>query len=232
VSEKVTIAEAIRELRGQLIKAMSEGEKERIRFRPTSVELELAITFTREAEADGKVGVWAILDLSAKAKFGDQKTHKVKLILEPVQPVALHQPVTSPAASAVEKLETLGTSSQLTMKSMSPRVLDSLRPAENPEFTEVILRLPASADAKAQLLHPTALNTLSQATGAVGNEAGSAFQTGAINFESASDAFTSVVSGIIQNPEDPRHQVLREIFIESLAKNDSTRVDEDGEQSA
>ena len=81
---KVTLAEAIRELRAQLLEATTGGEGAPIRFVPKSAELELAITFDVEAEAGGGFKVFSLIDLSGKAKRADQNTHTVKLTLEPV----------------------------------------------------------------------------------------------------------------------------------------------------
>lgn len=81
---RVTLAQAIRELRAQLMEAATEGEGIAIRFVPKSVEVELGITFSVEAEAGGGFRLLSLIDLSGKAKIGDQSTHKVKLTLEPV----------------------------------------------------------------------------------------------------------------------------------------------------
>ncbi|TDH61129.1 hypothetical protein E2C06_18680 [Dankookia rubra] len=85
MSEKITIAEAIRELRSQLETAMTEGAGQRIRFKPANLELELSIAFSREGEAGGKVTAWTIFEASGRAKVGDQSTHRVKLVLQPVE---------------------------------------------------------------------------------------------------------------------------------------------------
>jgi NTP-dependent ternary system trypsin peptidase co-occuring protein len=81
---RITLARAIRELRTQLAEAAVEGEKAAIRFVPKSVEVELGITFEAEAEAGGGFKLFSLIDLSAKAKAGQESTHKVKLMLEPV----------------------------------------------------------------------------------------------------------------------------------------------------
>jgi hypothetical protein len=81
---RVTLAQAIRELRWQLVEAATEGEGSPIRFVPKSVEVELSITFDVEAEAGGGFKLLSLIDLSAKAKAGKESSHKVKLTLEPV----------------------------------------------------------------------------------------------------------------------------------------------------
>jgi hypothetical protein len=83
---KVTLAEAIRELRAQLLEAAAGGEGSSLRFVAKSAELELGITFDVEAEAGGGFKLLSLIDLSGKAKRQDESTHKVKLTLEPVGP--------------------------------------------------------------------------------------------------------------------------------------------------
>lgn len=51
--EKVTIAQASREPRAQLVEMATEGEGEAIRFIPKSVEVELGIKFDVQSEAGG-----------------------------------------------------------------------------------------------------------------------------------------------------------------------------------
>jgi hypothetical protein len=81
---RVTLAQAIRELREQLVEASMEGEGSTIRFVPKSVDVELGIIFNVEAEAGGGFKLFSLVDLSGKAKTGNESTHKVKLTLEPV----------------------------------------------------------------------------------------------------------------------------------------------------
>jgi hypothetical protein len=82
----VTLVEAIRELRAQILQAATEGEGAPIRFVPDTVEVELGVTFEIQAEAGGGFKLLSLIDLSGKAKVDDQSTHKVKLILKPVGP--------------------------------------------------------------------------------------------------------------------------------------------------
>ena len=83
---RVTIAQAIRELRAQLVESATEGEGTAIRFVPKSVEVELGISFDVEAEAGGGFKLFSLIDLSGKAKTGNESTHRVKLTLEPISP--------------------------------------------------------------------------------------------------------------------------------------------------
>jgi|HubBroStandDraft_6_1064221.scaffolds.fasta_scaffold1292096_2 hypothetical protein len=81
---KVTLAEAIHELRKQILTAVSEGADQPIRFMPETVEIELGISFDVEAEAGGGFKLFSLVDLSGKTKVADQSTHKVKMVLKPV----------------------------------------------------------------------------------------------------------------------------------------------------
>jgi hypothetical protein len=81
---EITLADAIRELRTQLVEAAAGGEGSPIRFVPKTAEVELGITFRVEAEAGGGFKLFSLVDLSGKAKGGSESTHKVKLTLEPV----------------------------------------------------------------------------------------------------------------------------------------------------
>jgi hypothetical protein len=81
---RVTLAQAIREVRAQLVEAAAEGQGAAIRFIPKSVEVELGITFDVEVEAGGGFKLFSLVDFSGKVKRGDESTHKVKLTLDPV----------------------------------------------------------------------------------------------------------------------------------------------------
>ena len=83
MAENVTVADAIKQLRAQLEDAQREGVGKDLRFVAKSVEVELGIVFKIEVEGGIGVKAW-FLDISCKAKAGDETTHKVKLVLEPV----------------------------------------------------------------------------------------------------------------------------------------------------
>jgi hypothetical protein len=93
VAGNVTIAEAVEQLRTQLAEAQvqlakvqREGSSGKdLRFLTKSVEVELAVVFKTEVEGGVGVKAW-FLDVSGKTKGGDETTHRVKLVLEPVGP--------------------------------------------------------------------------------------------------------------------------------------------------
>jgi hypothetical protein len=83
MADNVTVADAIKQLRAELENAQREGIDKDLRFLTKSVEVELAIVFKTETEGGAGVKAW-FLDVSGKAKAADETTHKVKLVLEPV----------------------------------------------------------------------------------------------------------------------------------------------------
>jgi hypothetical protein len=82
MAENVTVADAIEQLRAQIEEAQRKGQKSNLRFLAKTVEIELGIVFKREIEGNAGVRAW-FLDLSGKAKAGNEATHKIKLVLEP-----------------------------------------------------------------------------------------------------------------------------------------------------
>ena len=85
MTDDVTVADAIKQLRAQLEEAQREGAGKKLGFLMKNIELELGIIFKSEKEGSGVVRSW-FLDISGKTKTGGETTHKVKLALEPVGP--------------------------------------------------------------------------------------------------------------------------------------------------
>jgi hypothetical protein len=85
MANDVTVADAIKQLRAQLEEAQQEGAGKSLRFVAKSVEVELSIVFKSEIEGKAGVKAW-FLDISGKAKAGDETTHKVNLVFQPVGP--------------------------------------------------------------------------------------------------------------------------------------------------
>jgi len=81
---RITVEEAITDLREQLQRAAVAGANAPIRFVPKTVEVELCIAVNREMEGKASGGLWSLIDISGKTKIGDEATHKIKLVLEPV----------------------------------------------------------------------------------------------------------------------------------------------------
>jgi hypothetical protein len=83
MTDRVTIADAIGQLRSQLTEAIQEGKDKPVRFLLKNVEVELALVFKTAVEGGGGIKAW-FLDISGKASKGDETTHRVKLTLDVV----------------------------------------------------------------------------------------------------------------------------------------------------
>jgi hypothetical protein len=80
--DKLSLREAISQIRNELRMAVLESSDQDIVFTPKSVELELGLTFSAETEVGGAVKLLAFLDLSGKSKQSEGTQHKVKLTLD------------------------------------------------------------------------------------------------------------------------------------------------------
>jgi hypothetical protein len=80
------LADVIKALRQELIKAQREGENEGIYFNVNNVEVELETVVTKEA--DGKLGMkfW-VVEANAGGKYQNASKQKIKLSLEAVEVV-------------------------------------------------------------------------------------------------------------------------------------------------
>ena len=75
------VAQAIADLREQIIAAQIQGVEKDIRFTVRSVELEMQLVLTTEASGEAKIG-WGVLSLGGGGKASDAVTHKLKLTLD------------------------------------------------------------------------------------------------------------------------------------------------------
>lgn len=79
----VSLSAAIASLRGELLTAWTASAGERLRFRPSPVELTLEVVVTSDKTA--KAGVkWWLVEVGAEASRQLGATHTVKLTLEPL----------------------------------------------------------------------------------------------------------------------------------------------------
>jgi Trypsin-co-occurring domain 2 len=79
----VPLAQAIEELRAELLAALKEGAGKELQFRLKPIELELKVAVTKSAEANGGIKFW-VADLSGKGTYENAVTHNLKLTLEVV----------------------------------------------------------------------------------------------------------------------------------------------------
>ncbi|MEF9886546.1 trypco2 family protein [Streptomyces sp. P9-A4] len=77
---EIGLAETIKALRGELSRAMADGEGQPVRLRVQSVKLDVQVAVTTSAEAHGGVKFW-VLAADGKATKGTSATHTVSLEL-------------------------------------------------------------------------------------------------------------------------------------------------------
>jgi hypothetical protein len=79
----IPLAQAIEDLRSELLNAMRKGVGQELQFRLQPIELELEIAVTWDGEANSGIKFW-IVELGAKGTYESASTHRLKLVLEPV----------------------------------------------------------------------------------------------------------------------------------------------------
>jgi hypothetical protein len=79
----IPLANAIGDLRAELLNALEEGRGKQLQFRLQPIELQLQIAVTRDAEGSGGVKFW-VIELGGKGSYENAFTHTLKLTLEPV----------------------------------------------------------------------------------------------------------------------------------------------------
>jgi hypothetical protein len=78
----IGLAEAIRELRAELIAAQAESPGSGVRFELGPVEMEFAVTLSREG--GGKAGIQVgVVTLGAGGSVSSESVHRVKFMLTP-----------------------------------------------------------------------------------------------------------------------------------------------------
>jgi hypothetical protein len=77
------LAQAIKDLRAELLQAIDAGKDEPLRFELDSVVLELEVALTTSGSANAKAGLWTVLTLGGSAEHGRGTTHRLTLTLSP-----------------------------------------------------------------------------------------------------------------------------------------------------
>ncbi|MGW6755807.1 trypco2 family protein [Streptomyces sp. NPDC055006] len=83
VDDAVELADMIAQLRGELSRAMSDGDGDDLRFRAERVELELTVGVERSRETGAKVRFW-VLDAQHAARSAHTSLQRLTLTLQPV----------------------------------------------------------------------------------------------------------------------------------------------------
>jgi hypothetical protein len=78
----VKLADAIRDLRAELLKAVAEGRNSDLRFGLGPIELELQVVASAKVGAKGGVDWW-IFKAETSGDASQHHTHKLKLTLQP-----------------------------------------------------------------------------------------------------------------------------------------------------
>jgi hypothetical protein len=81
----VPLANAIADLRAELLKALQEGAGKDLQFRLKPIELELKLAITAGGEANAGIKFW-VVEIGGKGTYDNAATHTLKLTLEPVGP--------------------------------------------------------------------------------------------------------------------------------------------------
>jgi hypothetical protein len=81
---QIPLADAIRALRSELLKAVRAGQGEDIRFALGEVELEMQVEAAREATGEAGIKFW-VVSIGGKGSRSSGTTHTVRLTLAPVR---------------------------------------------------------------------------------------------------------------------------------------------------
>ncbi|GAA4632737.1 hypothetical protein GCM10023196_067380 [Actinoallomurus vinaceus] len=76
------LAEAVRQLRAELLAATEEGQAEGLKFTVESIDLELNLVLDTRNKYDGRLGLWKVSAGGGRER-GRQETHRMILKLKP-----------------------------------------------------------------------------------------------------------------------------------------------------
>ncbi|WP_242911434.1 trypco2 family protein [Actinomadura terrae] len=82
--QEIGLAEAVKAIRDDLVRAEREGADADIRFTVGPIEVAFDVALTREAGANGKVKVW-VVEAGASGKVSQTSTHRVAFTLTPTR---------------------------------------------------------------------------------------------------------------------------------------------------
>ncbi|MBT2212336.1 MULTISPECIES: trypco2 family protein [Actinomadura] len=80
--QEIGLAEAVKAIRDDLVRAEREGAGESVRFTVGPIEVAFDVALTREGGANGKVKVW-VIEAGASGKVSQTSTHRVAFTLTP-----------------------------------------------------------------------------------------------------------------------------------------------------
>ena len=97
----VSLAEVIRQLRGDLHLAAWQGEGKDPTFEVGPIELELSVVVDAKRSGGAKAGLW-VIDASAEIGRSTQVTHRIKVTLQPVDNAGNRSKISGPALPGEE----------------------------------------------------------------------------------------------------------------------------------
>ena len=94
--EGIGLAEAIAQVRKELVRAIEEGRDSPVLFRAGEAELEFQVALSRVKGVNGGIRV-SVISFGGKVEHGTTETHRVKLALTPVDSAGKEQLIGSEA---------------------------------------------------------------------------------------------------------------------------------------
>lgn len=86
----IGLADAISQVRKELVRAIEEGRDSPVRFRAGEAELEFQVALSRVKGVDGGIRV-SVISFGGKVEHGATETHRVKFSLTPVDAAGKEQ---------------------------------------------------------------------------------------------------------------------------------------------
>jgi hypothetical protein len=83
ITAHVSIADAMRSLRTQILAAADQTEDTDLTFTVREIEVEFQVALTTKVQGSAKVSLWSVLTFGAGGEHASDSTHRVRLLLEP-----------------------------------------------------------------------------------------------------------------------------------------------------
>lgn len=83
MDERISVAEVISQLRGDLALAAWQGEHKDPKFKIGPIELELSVVIDHSRQRGGRAKLW-VVDVGADATRSSSVVHQIRLTLQPI----------------------------------------------------------------------------------------------------------------------------------------------------
>ncbi|SDL47643.1 hypothetical protein SAMN05216298_3993 [Glycomyces sambucus] len=80
----ITLGQALNSLREEVTQAVYDSSESAVRFRAREIEVELTLQVTRSTAAEAGASVWSVVTGKISGSDSTARTHKVRLVLEPI----------------------------------------------------------------------------------------------------------------------------------------------------